>query len=421
MMLLIAALLAGASFLRAGRFDREEPARSVWLLAGLAAFIGWSIGNPWILLFLGILTANWWRDADSLARAPLWFIAVGCCAVYGLARGLVTPTAIQETLIVFAGYGTVLGLWSAYSLWRYPDVYDATWTWRGWRLGIWEAKRGLIEAGQLNHNHTQSLAALCTVACVGLTLLHSLWWSLLLGWCLLPILAVQYTMGFRQTWRKVTQGWVHLWHAGCAALMVEYGWWSLLLLGPYLAVGLLYLWLARRHLNWADSGRVHNWDVQLRHGWWRFGWKARFFGMGWRSWAVWNDRICQVRAALTGERPELLTSAHNEFVQVLFEHGILGLTAVLGFIASTLWRLSQGSAQDRILFCLDATLCSVATLNYPWTWYQMALTGAKAPPENRQARRARAAQGMAPPPRMVHRLGSPALVAMSLIMAVLGR
>ena len=92
--------------------------------------------------------------------------------------------------------------------------------------------------------------------------------------------------------------------------------------------------------------------------------------------------------------------AHNEYVEWWFEHGIIGLLALLGFLGTTLYALAVAGPVGQAVLVVALTLCSVAFLNFPWTLFQ------ETPPNM-----------MTPGP--VQYIGAPSLMVVSLVIALL--
>lgn len=421
-------LLLFACFANESRHTYKGFARSLWIVCGVAGLIGFMSGNLWVAGFVAVITYNLTRAQKPIGPMPAWLVVISCVGLYAVSKQIITTDLRLAGLWILTSVGVALGVWSIYSLMQYPKSYDHTRIVKGWRLGFWESRDHLLDCGQENHNHTQCLAALTTVASLGLGWLISPWLYLLTPLCLLPIVAVQYTMGLYghrlTTWTQLTQGFVHLFHAGLAVLWFVTGWWSLLLIVPYVALILWAMNYAKRRLTWVDCGRVHTWMVHLMGSWWQMGWRVRLFGHGWDSWLFFAIKIHRVRQAMGLAAGELLSNAHNEFVQVLFEHGMLGLLCVLGFIAETLYRLSLGGPVELIYAVLGVTLCSIASINHPWTWWRELIHDAPGPPlqepVNRKERRARESTGQTSPGYIHCAVGSPGLVAVSIFLVVMG-
>lgn len=230
------------------------------------------------------------------------------------------------------------------------------WLWLVALIGI---GHGLLVAlaetpiwGQLNSNHVQSFAAVCTAGLVGLAWTGSPWWWGGVCLALLPILRTL----------------VHAWAVGKAdpPLMGIYGLlviltglalWHDLLAGlaqlcvlASLFTILVLCWpavLSRRGVIW-------------RHGlwnWWRLSLFAKGFGTGASTWA-WTYSIGQ-------PTEELASVAHNDYLQVLIEHGLVGLLLLLAAIGGVLAPLYQ--VPDALpVFLMAWTLCGIAAVSFPW-------------------------------------------------------
>jgi hypothetical protein len=201
---------------------------------------------------------------------------------------------------------------------------------------------------------------LCTVgiACAVALLLKGYYlWGVALGPLLFALVAFR-TKTVRDVSRILQ---AHLWLAGIAvlALMVWSPWAALV---PVLAAGAWYL---AEPLPLGASLRWRWWRMLLAVQW-QTGWAARLFGMGHDAWMSWADSVAGVIKQKTG-RPdaETLLNPHNEYVSMLFEHGLVGLLVFAAWAGSLLWHASQ---HDPVLLIPGLTLAAIALTLFPWTF-----------------------------------------------------
>jgi len=142
---------------------------------------------------------------------------------------------------------------------------------------------------------------------------------------------------------------------------------------PFAAIGILGGMLALPSLTWRyrftvdgpDHGRIRIWTILLNI-WWSTGWKARLIGLGPDSWRSWADSFSRLEQQKTGTigGGQFMTHPHNEYVHVLFEHGMIGLLLLLGWIGSLLW---HAWFTQPALIIPGLTLCAIAFTCFPWT------------------------------------------------------
>lgn len=205
-----------------------------------------------------------------------------------------------------------------------------------------------------NRNHAHMLFVMGFAACLALSMLHHPAWSVLSLFLLAPL------------WKFPGQSWIWVACAGLAGLAVIF---------PLLAIGLALIgvctmapraWRCRMSAQDVDHGRVWIWSILL-FGWWHSGWMARWLGLGWGSWTSWADSFSQLEQRKTGLPPKhaaFMTHPHNEYVHLLFEHGVIGLLLLCGWIGSLLWQTWQ---VEPALLIPAVTLCAIAMTCFPWT------------------------------------------------------
>ena len=173
-----------------------------------------------------------------------------------------------------------------------------------------------------------------------------------------------------------------------------------------------------RHEVWWDSYRVKTWVAMLLTGWWNGGWQIRLLGRGWGSWLPFFDFMQQVVVRIGEDlkrrgQPVVqtqfnLSTAHSEYVQVLFEHGILAFIAAIGYVVTSLWTLAHGNAQSQAVYILALSVCGVASVLHNLTWYHH--TGVPAGADGKPVNPGEKPVGM-----LLFSIGSPGLVWMSFL------
>jgi O-antigen ligase len=110
--------------------------------------------------------------------------------------------------------------------------------------------------------------------------------------------------------------------------------------------------------------RLAYWRDAIFLVWWPEGWKHRLFGFGSQTWFAATIRMGEAR-----RHPEVFTMAHNEFIQQLLEHGILGLVILCGYFVDALWRTAHGGPEGQAVFLIGMVWIGIALVNFPFAWY----------------------------------------------------
>src|SRR3972149_2403933 len=197
-------------------------------------------------------------------------------------------------------------------------------------LGMWwppiclhEDSPTHLKAGQGNANHLQGVAVLSMAAMLALVLLGH--WLALLAWPLVlqPLL--------RRVTKESRWGQGHL---HCATLCVTAaGVWSgkasvlVLFLTCYTLALCLWAKPWRPRTDWLDGGRFGMWRTVLVDGWLKATWRQQLFGLGTGIWQPFTAPL-----TVPKHHGVIFTAAHNELVQNLVEHGILGLFFLLAYL-----------------------------------------------------------------------------------------
>lgn len=369
--------------------------RSYFLLAGLGLLAAWYVPNGWLAVFIAWTLANLLRDpymGAHLSRVMPWMLCVtgGALVLPFLDRSAITPI-----LSIMTACGVIL---TAQCFWF---------------LKLEWPKRDHIKlyAWQENVNNTQSISVLCTCAALALTMLNGLWVLPLVALCAFPIAWM--TVADWRYERSVTMGPVILAGVAVGMLPLWIGWYSLFLVIPGLTFLVWAIGQAFRFDKWWDSGRIRCWYTMLLTGWWVHGWMTRLTGRGWQSWIQHNDFLIEV-AKKTNRHKIVATNyamstAHNEFVQVLFEHGAIGITLLVGYVSTSLWALAHGSIEAQAVYLLALGVLGVACTLHPWTWTHGTITEG-----NQDGQPQEGGGGV-----LMYTIGSPALNWLSLLTALL--
>ena len=356
----------GAALLH-GRSRMPTPTlRTVWGSACLCWLVGLSSGNGWIMAGLGVMGFNFLRDPWAGQKAGAIGITLSMIAGALVIASKGSPDWVAPTLMALVCLGIVLAVWSVVSWAKLPQRYQ--WLW--WHLGFYEERDTAIrvEAGQGNQNHTQALAAVCIGAACGLAWTHSpLWW-----WAvpvlLIPIVTVDWTV--RHKGNHLSQGHLYLWHLALLGLAAWIGWWSLAVVFPYLGFCAYAFWRYHGAMDGPDTGRFRRWYILLGSGVVCQPWFTRLFGQGWRTWTTWAEQLVKADMARFPDRQHyirFMTTAHNEFVQMAFEHGLLGVTCLIGFCGWAFWHVWEVGAYA--LLPVMVVVVSIACLSMPWSLY----------------------------------------------------
>lgn len=198
---------------------------------------------------------------------------------------------------------------------------------------------GELVCGQLNANYFQAALCLSTAAAVGL----GQWWAL--PFILWPVGWVW--------WRKRTfnQSVLHLSILTCVAMVHEGLWWDLAS-GAVIVAMATFTWQV---LEQSDSGRLAEWKAVMRT------WRAYWFGHGPRSWGGTSQTL-----AIVEGRTQAFSMAHNEYLQHLYEYGVVGLATLLlvcVHVLNTAYATSHG------LFLVMVVMGSIALVSFPWAFY----------------------------------------------------
>ena len=390
------ALLHGRSFLPSPTF------RTVWVHACLYWLVGLASGNGWVMAVLGVMGFNHLRDPYAGQKAGAVGMTLGLIAamLYIGAHG--TSEWVRPVLMSLVCVGVLLAIWAVVSLVKFPSRYGYFFS----HFGFYEERdtAARIEVGQSNQNHAQALTAVCIGAACGLAWAQSWAWLAAVPVLLLPILAVDWTV--RHKAHGLSQGHLYLWHLVLLGLVLWLGWWSLLIVVPYLHFCAYALWRYHGEMCGPDSGRFRRWYILLMSGViYKQSWFTRLFGQGWRTWTSFAEKLVEADMKRFPERASyirFMTTAHNEFVQMWFEHGAVGLVSLVGLCGWAFWHVWQAGVVE--LIPVMVVVGSIACLSMPWSIYH-------------EVQSEQIMKGQ--PCRITSGVGFPALQAISMVLAIL--
>lgn len=362
-----------------GQLEREVAAgirRWMWLMVGIG-MVEMVLLPTWpqrILLALILLHVQLSKPPSAHERFLMQVLAV-VGAYLGL-RPSITPAMIVPFLYLLTGLGVATGLWSMLSAhyhrlrakdWKGHNVYTFPIKLGWWKFDVFEGVTNDFTAGHLNSNFTQPLQCIFVAANVGL-IASGQWWM----WATLPILLFPF-VAYAVIQHRPGQWLVHLFTLSVLLVYHFYGWpWatSLLLVGAFWGLGGAFRYFETRlDEYWWDSGRFREWwgVFKLWHA--CHSLLIYIIGGGIRSWVQASTDFGPAKAHARNEyRSGIFSMAHNEYLQQLFEYGVVGLICLLWYGAIV---LMKASALHIGLFWVVATLGSAAMLSFPWAFYHI--------------------------------------------------
>ena len=192
-----------------------------------------------------------------------------------------------------------------------------------------------INAGQGNAMHVQALAAIATAAAVGLGSTWP-WVWLVTPFTAWPVFAVQ--------WRDqhLTLGPLYLSALAIGCLYLLWGWPVLVFSGIAFLVAFLWAW---QHSPWW-SGRKEWWTAGVTFWWVNGCWWQKLLGFGADSWITFSQKYLGEIQRFSKEYVHqgfsqvVMPHAHNDYIQILFDRGLIGLGCLLGYLATSLYALA---------------------------------------------------------------------------------
>ena len=364
--------------------------------------VGVASGNVWCLMVMVPWGLNFmrldsmaWRQWGGMVWASLALVAVIVAAGSNPMLAVV-PWALGALVVIGLGQTA----WAIDGWRRFPERYIKR---IGWACWYEDRTPPRIECGQGNQNHAQALSACCVAAACGLAWMQSWWWLVAVPVLAVPIWMVEWTT--RHKGGKVSQGHLYLLHLALLGLCVWLGPSGWAVASLYGLLCLLLLWRWRNDRGAPDTGRARRWFILLGAGWWYQPWQVRLFGQGWRSWIHWAEKLVIADVKRNPDKAgsiSFMTAAHNEYVQVLFEHGLVGFIGLVGVTLWAFWQAIGAGVVGQALVPLLVILVTNACLSMPWTLYHETVV------ENPQTRQ-----------RITSGAGAPGMQAVSIVVAIL--
>lgn len=382
---LLLATLCAASLVQYGREKLVHVTRMTWMAVGLVVVTACGVVNPWLAVMgalIGLNVKN--HPKPSTYIQTYLYPTAAMMGVYSVAIHGLTAASVVPLLWGLVGLGIVLGCWGCYSLtfasfgkgyWHYFES-GSVWPWMH-RIGnprffIWETNLR-VECGLSNPLHTQAVSVMSAACAVGLGLLGSVVAWGLVPLLLVPMVAVQLNQPPKgdRTYHgfSLTQGPVHLAMVGLAGFPLWLGWRGVLLALCLVVAG--FFWAKQ----W-DNNRTTVWRDILVGYWWEQGWWVKLLGCGTGAWVFLHSDWMEAAAAKgkTGrDVQELYTSAHNEYVQQLAEHGLIGFVALVAFVGTSLYDLAHAGPVGIAVYLPAVVLASVCFLHFPLDYYHEAM------------------------------------------------
>jgi len=418
-------ILLITTFAGVGREGSAGMTRWMGMLCLIGVLLAAAMPTYWqALLVLGVVW-NVQRQHPPSSHINYLETVLAVCGAYLLLIQYSWAWFIPVFLWTLCLMGTYMGLWGMYSvLVHKSQKYAHSWTptlfkWGKQTLAPFTftieergqrdeqgnlrpgAKAGDVWCGQFMTNFTQAIFCITITATVGLVV------SGTTPWVLLTVPIQSFVL---LHYLRIHSGGVGQWvpHLGVVGLMVVglHDRWLAANCALVLAV-LFTLWLWKRQRlgkeGGADSGRLVEWWEMYwvwrnANNWWTY-----LFGFGIRSWVQVAYDKALMKAKTTGQTiHNIFTMAHNEYIQQLFEFGMVGLFALM----ATSWHIWNAAyALHKGLWLVVGVLISIAMLSYPWAFYHRAVV-----PAVGQKGAARFQE---------HRFGSPALFWITFMVMVL--
>lgn len=323
--------------------------------------------NPLTGIFIAFIGAGMFlvRPASYLCTMVGWQV-VAFTGAYMIISPHVQPWMVYGLCIVLLGIGVLLGLWAIYATTR-TEPFEATLIPKSQWGPAWtirEKNPVIPSCNQGNPNHIHGLATLSTASGV------ALWWALD-SWLALGLSVIAAAPIFTHLWNKAYrfrfgQGWGHLAVLGVTVATLQWGL-PVAVIGGSLIFGMfitMILWEPGTQIRFLFWWNILS-ETRTGYGTSRtFSWTVFLFGTGMWTWKQ-----------LPGNRKELpdgtmrcLTTAHNEWLQILVEYGPFALGALLWMLWDVSSRAWGAGVEGQMLLLLGVPLCSIATVGFPWTF-----------------------------------------------------
>lgn len=305
--------------------------------AGLGITLACTMPNPWLAVMLAAGSVNLMlrpHPSQPLKDSYYWTLS--------LAGGYVALSSVMPPVAIPVFLWACVAMGAAQTAYLYWDV----------------------NAGQGNPMHVQALAAIAGAATIGLALqLPPVW--LALPFVLWPIVTTQGWAGHGH----ITLGPLYLVALALGGLYLWFGW-PVVILSAIAFLG-AFLWAWPHSPLW--SGRKEWWTAGCTFWWTKSAWYQKLLGFGADAWIVFSQKylgeIQQFSNAYVHEgfSHVVMPHAHNDYVQLLFDRGLIGLGCLLGYLATSLYALAGLGGDAWGLFLVGLTLCAVAFGSFPWT------------------------------------------------------
>lgn len=319
----------------------------------LGLLLAWQMPSKWLTVYVSLFVIGVYRTPDPVGRLPLTVHGgLLWATVVAIVAPDVTVAWVRPLLWGIVACSAVAACWGTLSLWI-GGRYDKSVQWNGITLlRLYEKHPDGIAGGQGNPNMLPPILSCGLAAALGL----GGWAWLAAGGLCASLLAVIWHDLRRFHTFQPNQGMLYLGTILASCGIVEFGaagW----ITGGLIGLGVTIV--AWKHVSWWSS-RQELWRFAL-FLWSQFSWKGKWFGGGPESWrflyAKWQPL------------PGVATHAHNEFLHLLVEQGIVGMLAVMGYCVATLVQLLHSGPDGHAVFLVGAVLTSCACVSFPWTQF----------------------------------------------------
>jgi O-antigen ligase len=116
-------------------------------------------------------------------------------------------------------------------------------------------------------------------------------------------------------------------------------------------------------------------ERNIARAFWAHRWRVRLIGFGTGMWYPMTKWPAMMRHGTFDPETKTLTgvvflSAHNEYVETLFEQGIVGFLAAVGFVLYALHATWTGGVVGLAVLIPLMALLSIAFCNFPFTLFR---------------------------------------------------
>lgn len=383
------------SFWGAGREQSPGLNRFVWMWVAAAMVMAWAL--PWssqsvvlVMVLIGIS-----RSVQPSAMLVFLMMVLATCGAYLGLRQVATVAWVEPFLWMLVIVGLCTTAWGSITAYCRNQPYRLSlripWTRIEVSLGEM-GEQSHVTCGHLNANYTRLIAWIAWAAAFGLAVhghilamvaLVPITWlvywlavskrrnpgSIRLYGLLLAWLGVAYLIPFPHTFTYIV------------ASMVGAGWY------------VWRQWRAHQFVKWHDTGRITEW-LRVMGWWWqestrramapfteptsdkahriilrlrRVNWYNLLLGMGPRSWLHVSSSLCDERLAKDPKADfKMFGMAHNEYIQQVFEYGVIGGIALMVLVGQVLYHAYQLHVG---LFLVAYLLACSALMTFPWAFY----------------------------------------------------